>query len=224
MPARSRPGEELVDARRGFDQLGLGRPTATHRDDDHVPAARERARHMPGDRGLPHSLAGPDHGERRQPERLEGGRVEAEVGTDVGQPSGERVRGEPEAGGWVHHGLVRQVDDDLRRVPRQRLLDARYERHAVILSPTQLLPSAREQRANELVGQLGQRIAHDRGVVLAVDDSQSAGQRDESSPSIFAVYFSYSSVSVENWMIRSCPWKGYRRHTETCVPSTSITL
>ena len=29
---------------------------------------------------------------------------------------------------------------------------------------------------------------------------------------------------VENWMIRSCPWNGYRRQMATCVPLTSITL
>ena len=29
--------------------------------------------------------------------------------------------------------------------------------------------------------------------------------------SIRPVYFSYSNVSVENWMIRSCPWNGWRR-------------
>ena len=51
---------------------------------------------------FPTRLPGPDHGERRQRERLERRRVEAEVGADVGQPSGERVRGEPEAGRRVH--------------------------------------------------------------------------------------------------------------------------
>ena len=31
---------------------------------------------------------------------------------------------------------------------------------------------------------------------------------ERTSSSIFAVYFSYVFVSVENWMIRSCPWNG----------------
>ena len=74
-------------------------------------------------------------------------------------------------------------------------------------------------RADHVVRQLGERVAHDRRVVLAVDDRECARhRRDVTSPSIRAVYFSNSSVSVANWMIFSCPWNGYLRHTSTCVP------
>ena len=58
-----------------------------------------------------------------------------------------------------------------------------------------------------------------------VDDAQSAHQvLAVTSSSIRVVYFSNASVSVENWMIRSCPWNGYLRHTSTCRSVTSITL
>ena len=65
-----------------------------------------------------------------------------------------------------------------------------------------------EHRGDELVGQLRERVADDGGVVLPVDQREGPQSRDVSSSSIRAVYFSYSSVSVENWMIRSCPWNG----------------
>ncbi len=84
------------------------------------------------------------------------------------------------------------------------------ERHAVVLpaAAAELLGAARDERGDELVGQLGERGADDRDVVLPVDHRERPQLRDESSPSIRAVYFSKSSVSVENWMIRSCPWNG----------------
>ena len=92
---------------------------------------------------------------------------------------------------------------------RHAFLDARDERHAVVLlPPRELLGTARDERGDELVGQLGERGSDDRDVVLPVDDRERSQLRDESSPSIRAVYFSNSSVSVENWMIRSCPWNG----------------
>ena len=47
-------------------------------------------------------------------------------------------------------------------------------------------------------------VPHDRRVVLAVDHrDRSHGARTSSS--IRSVYFSYSRVTVENWMIFSCP-------------------
>ena len=85
------------------------------------------------------------------------------------------------------------------------------ERHAVFLPAgrfAELLGAARDERGDELVGQLGERGADDGDVVLPVDHRNGPQLRDESSPSIRAVYFSKSSVSVENWMIRSCPWNG----------------
>ena len=68
----------------------------------------------------------------------------------------------------------------------------------------------------------------DRRVVLPVDDRdrapRAAHPRVVTSRSILAVYFSYSYVWVENWMIRSSPWKGCRREIETWWSLTSITL
>src|SRR5581483_6433819 len=136
---------------------------------------------------------------------------EAEVGADVGNAEGERPTGESQSLARPEHRLVRQVDDHVRAVEGDRLLDAGRERDPVALVPAKLLGAAGEHGADELVGQLGERVADDRRIVLPVDDRDrawSAQDRDESSPSIRAVYFSNSSVSVENWMIRSCPWNG----------------
>ena len=68
------------------------------------------------------------------------------------------------------------------------------------------------------------RVPHDRCVVLPVDHDKRSHVREVTSSSIRVVYFSNASVSVENWMIRSCPWNGYLRQTSTCVPSISIRL
>ena len=123
------------------------------------------------------------------------------------------------------HGLVGQVDDDVGPMLGNRLLEAGAQQQPVVLAATELLRAAGEHGGDEVVGQLGERVANDRRVVLPVDHGDRPAQiRDESSPSIRAVYFSNSSVSIENWMIRSWPWNGYRRQTDTCAPSTSITL
>jgi Icc protein len=54
-----------------------------------------------------------------------------------------------------------------------------------------------------------ERVPHDGDVVLAVDQHQRPLAHDErTSSSMRAVYFSYVFVSVENWMIFSCPWNG----------------
>ena len=225
MPTGSRPRQQAFECRRDLDHLGLGRPAATHRDDDDRPVAGEYAREVARHRRLPHALARPDHGKRRERKRLERRRIEPEVGTHVRDARRERPAGKEQALAGPENGLVREVDDDLRPERRQSLLEALGERHAVVVAPAQLLGPADEQRGDERVRKLDQRVADDGRVVLSVDDRECAGQpRDESSPSIRAVYFSNSSVSVENWMIRSCPWKGYRRQTETWAPSISITL
>ena len=66
-----------------LDDLRLGRPAPPHRDDDDAPVAREQPRHVPRDGRLADPLARADHGDRRQRERLEARRVEAEVGALV---------------------------------------------------------------------------------------------------------------------------------------------
>ncbi len=99
-----------------------------------------------------------------------------------------------------------------------------HERDAVVLAAAQLLGPAEHDRGHDVVRQRRDRVAQHRRVVLAVDEGQAAIYQDVTSSSIRAVYFSYARVSVENWMIRSCPWNGWRRQTVTCLPLTSTTL
>ena len=92
MPPRTGKREELVERRRRLNQLRLRRAATPHRDDDDLALAREQPRDVPGDGRLPDAFAGPDHGDRRQLERMERRRVEAEVGADVRQPEREEAR------------------------------------------------------------------------------------------------------------------------------------
>ncbi len=94
------------------------------------------------------------------------GRVEAEVGADVRTPERERARGPQQPLARPEHRLVGEVDDDLR----VHVVEPGDERHAVLLAAAQLLGPAHEQRRDDLVRQLAQRVAHDRRVVLAVDE------------------------------------------------------
>ena len=84
-----------------------------------------------------------------------------------------------------------------------RRLQVVHERNAVVVVPVQLLRAADEVRADEVVRQLGEGVANDLGVVLAVDQGDRARHRVVTSSSMRAVYFSNASVSVENWMIFS---------------------
>ena len=176
--------QQVVEGRRSGDELRLRRSSPPHRDDDDLTVAREQPREMSGDRGLPDPLTGPDHGDRRQVERMERRWIEPEVGSDVRHPQGEEARREREPGLRVEHRLVREVDDD-RRVAG--LLD---DRDAVVGRLTQLLRAADQDHADELVRQLGKRVAHDVRVVLSVDDRDRLHRLDVTSPSIRAVYFS----------------------------------
>ena len=145
-------------------------------------------------------------------------RVEAEVGADVRDAVGEEPARKMEPRPRVEHRLVGQIDRDLG------VAGLAHDRHAVVRRAAQLLGAADEHHADELVRQLGERIAHDVGIVLPVDDRDRPHRLLVTSPSIRAVYFSYVFVSVENWMMRSWSWNGYFRQTDTCVPSTSTTL
>ena len=103
------------------------------------------------------------------------------------------------------HRLVGEVEHEicLDRVER---VD---ERDAIVVVTAQLLRPAHEQRADDVVRERLERIPHYRRVVLAVDqDERPLAHVERTSSSIFAVYFSYVFVSVENWMIFSCPWNG----------------
>ena len=205
----ARQRQEVVERRRSLDHLGLGRAPAAHRDDDDLPVASEQRGEVARHSGLADALARSDHRQRRQCERLERRRLEAEVGADVGDAGGQRPRCEREPLRRPEHRLVGQIDHDVGPVLGDRRLEVGAERHAVVLAAAQLLRAADEHGGDEVVGQLGERVADDRRVVLPVDHGNRPAQlRDESSPSIRAVYFSNSSVSVENWMIRSWPWNG----------------
>ena len=116
-------------------------------------------------------------------------------------------------------------------VPRNRLVQGGGERNAEVGGRSQLLAAPDEHRADDVVGKLGERFAHDGRVVLAVDERDRTAEphrarhpRLVTSRSILPVYFSYSSVSESNWMIRSCPWNGCLRQIATCVPEISMTL
>jgi hypothetical protein len=87
----ARERDEIGDRRLSLDQFRLPRASPPHRDDDHLVIAREQPREVPCHSRLPHALAGSEHRDRRKLERLERGRVEAKVGADVRQTSGERT-------------------------------------------------------------------------------------------------------------------------------------
>ena len=96
---------------------------------------------------------------------------------------------------------------------------------AVVGVVAQLLGAADDVRGDEVVRELLERSPDDRRVVLAVDEGEGTHhERVVTSSSIRPVYFSYSNVSSENWMIRSWPWNGCLRQTATWLPETSTTL
>ena len=134
MTAGTPERDQVGDLGRLLDHLGLARPSAAHRDDDDVAVAGEQPREMPGDGGLADALAGADDGDRRQLERLELRRIEAEVGADVREPGRERARGPAKPLGRPEHGLVGEVDDELG-ARRSRRRAARRSRHRHAASP-----------------------------------------------------------------------------------------
>src|SRR4029453_17654050 len=177
------------------------------------------------DSGLPHTLSGPDHRQRGPRKRRELGRVEAEVGPQVRQPVREYPARQAQPLARAEHRLVGKVDHDFRLQLGDRALERGNDRHAVVVAAAQLLAPAGEPQPRHLVRQRRQRVAHHGRVVLAVANRQSAHHvLDVTSSSIRVVYFSNARVSVENWMIRSCPWNGYFRQTSTWRSLTSITL
>ena len=225
MPPLARELEQELERRLHLGHLRLGRPAAAHRHDDDVAVEREQPGHVAGDGGLADALAGADDRQRRPRKRRERRRVEAKVGTDVRQPEREHAAGDPEALARAEHRLVGQVDHDLRLELGDRALERVHHRDAVVLAAAQLLAAAGQPERDHLVRQRRQRVAHHGRVVLAVADGQRAHQvLAVTSSSIRVVYFSNARVSVENWMIRSCPWNGYLRQTSTWRPFTSITL
>ena len=137
------------------------------------PVAREQAREVAGDGGLPDPLPGADDRERRQLERLERRRVEAEVRADVRQAGGERARAPsrtaragPSTGSSERSTTTSGVAEAVERAA-----------DAVVRSVAQLLRAADEDRPHPLVRQRRSASRTTGRVVLSVD------QRDALSPS-----------------------------------------
>ena len=201
----TRAGEhkEVGHGRLHLNELGPNRPAAPHRHDDDVTISRQQPCHVTYHCGLPHPLAGSDHRNGRGCDRLELRRLEPKIGPLIGNAEREDARCEPEPCGWPEHRFIGEVDDDVRLVLCYGLFERRGKRNAVALSSSQLLRAPHENRRNDIDGKLREGIAYDRRVVLAIDDSHRSHGRTLTSDSIRPVYFSYSSVSAENWMIRS---------------------
>ena len=216
--------EQVGHGRLHLDDLGLGRPSTPHRDDDDAAVAGHHPRDVPGDGRLADALAGADHGDGRRPDRLEARRLEPEVGALVRHAERQGAGGEPEPRRRPEHGLIREIEHDIGRVLEDRRLERRCERHAVLLAATQLLGAADEDAGDDLLRQLREGVPDHGGVMLPVDHGDRSHERAVTSDSIRPVYFSYSNVSVENWMMRSCPWNGCRRQMSTWLPVISITL
>ena len=196
--------KEILDGRPQIGNLRLRGASASHRDDDEVMLVREQPRRVPRDGRLAEPLAGADHGERRKVERLVLRNAEREVGALVGDTEREQPAREPETLARSQHRLVRDVHRHFGLEARERLLEVGGERDAVLVPAHELLRASDEQRADEVVRDLCQRVADNRCVVLPIDERQRS-HRVVTSPSIRAVYFSNARVSSENWMIRSCP-------------------
>ncbi len=157
---------------------------------------------MRGNRCLADALARADHADRRRTHVLEPRRVEAEVRPEVRQSGRERAGRPAEALAGTEHGLVGEIDHELG------VGEIGEQGHAVGRLAAQLLAAADEDRSDPVVRQLGERVADDGRHMLAVDQSDRLHCRVVTSRSILPVYFSYSSVSRSNWMIRSRPWNG----------------
>ena len=200
-------GEREQVGHRGpdLDDLGPGGPSAPHRHDHDTPVAGEEPGHVPGHGGLPDALPGPDHGDGRRARspRSAAGRAGSRLPRTALPARAHAPRAE--AGGRPEHGLVREVEHDVGCVRGDRVLERGGERDAVVLAAAQLLGAADEHAGDDLVGQLDQSIPDHGGVVLPVDHGDGPHERVVTSDSIRPVYFSYSKVSVENWMMRSCP-------------------
>lgn len=162
---------------------------------------------MPGDGGLPDALPGAHDRERRPGDLCQHRRLESEVGPFVRNAERDHLGREDEPLARAEHRFVREVEHDLGLEHVDRLGDRGDERHAVVLTAAELLGAADENSGDHPVVEKVERLRDDGRVVLAVDegDRPASAHRDVTSRSILPVYFSYSNVSVENWMIRSEP-------------------
>src|SRR5262245_37859512 len=224
VPPGSRQLDESLDGGRNAHDLGLRGATPSHRNDDQAAFLCEQTRHVTRHGRLADPLACPHDRDRGEWERLERRWVEAKVGAHVRHAPGEHAACESKPRDGPKNGLVGQVDDHVGAMARDRRLDVRRQWDSVVLPAPKLLLATDQHRGDEVVRELGERVAHDRGIVLAVDDSESPHVRAVTSSSMAPVYFAYSSVSSANETSLTWPWNGWRRQTSTRVPSISMTL
>jgi hypothetical protein len=172
MAPGARELEQRLEVRGDAGDLGLGRASPPHRDDDDLTVARVEPRGMSRDRGLPDPLARADDPDRRERKRLQLGWVEPEVGAHVGQSRREHAAREPEALERSEHRLVGEVDDELWPVLRERGIEVACHLDAVVGIVAQLLGAADDVGGDEVVGQLRERGLHHRRVMLSIDQGQ----------------------------------------------------
>ena len=182
MGTRAGAGEQVGDPDprgRPVDDLGIGRPAAPHRDDDHPAVRREETGRVAADGGLPDPLRRPHHGERGDSGVVPRRRAEREVGARVLEAGRERVGDQAKPRPLVEHRLVAQVDDPPGAVPpgglhhrRSRLTVDVLERHAVVGLPVELLDAAQEQSRHHgpIRPDLLDGRPDDGRIVLAVDE------------------------------------------------------
>ena len=175
-----RPGarerEQVGDRRPHLDELGLGGPAAPHRDDDDAAVARERREPTwPVTAVLPTRLPVPITASDGVADRLEARRVEPEVGAFVRHAERERPRGEPEPLRRPEHGLVGEVEDDVRA--RTRRSPPRARPRAGRRSPRRRAASRCRRRAPQRRSRTATPRAH-RG-----PPARSAPRRSRRSPS-----------------------------------------
>ena len=89
--------QEILDRRPQVGDLRLRWASPSHRHDDEIAVVRKQARHVARDGRLPEALARPDHGERREVERLVLRDAQREIGAFVGDSEREEPAREAES-------------------------------------------------------------------------------------------------------------------------------
>ena len=219
--------EEVVDrrphARSTSGSGGPPRPIATTT----TAARRARAaREVARDGRLADALAGADHRERRRSTGTKRGGSKRKSAPSYGTPSASARLASAKRSRGPSTGSSERSRTTSGACSLDGVLERRHERHAVVASPPRSfsVPPTSTAATTSSAARRGRRgrpagSAHRRSMATHAPHG-----RDVTSRSIRPVYFSYSNVSVENWMMRSCPWNGWRRQMSTCVPVTSITL
>ena len=224
MASGSRELDERFDGRRDRDRLGLGGPPAPHGDDDDARSSASSRAMCPVTAVLPTRLPVPTTAIEGSSKGANAGGSSRKSAPTYGNAVSEDPACEREPLDRPEHRLVGEIDDDLGPVPLDRRADVVGKRHAVVLAAAQLLRSADEHRGDELVGKLGERVADDGRIVLAVDDRERPHVLAVTSSSMAPVNLAYSSVSSEKETSLTSPWNGWRRQMSTLRSAISMTL